>query len=122
MLPTLADLAGVRGIPRNVDGVSIAPTLFGKQQDPDRPLYWESYGDRGGFQQAVRMGRWKGVRQGLDAALELYDLSADPAERKDVAASHGAVVGKMKDFLSDCRTESPEYPSRSRPSGRRPVA
>ena len=114
VLPTLADLAGVRGIPRNVDGVSIAPTLFGKQQDPERPLYWESYGDRSGFQQAVRMGRWKGVRHGLDAALELYDLSADPGESKDVAASHGAVVAKMKAFLSDCRTESPEYPSRSR--------
>jgi arylsulfatase A-like enzyme len=114
VLPTLADLAGVRGIPRNVDGVSIAPTLLGKKQDAARPLYWESFGGGGsGFHQAVRMGRWKGVRHGLDAALELYDLSSDIGESKDVAASQGDVVRAMEDFLRGCRTESLEYPSRS---------
>ncbi|MFB3827357.1 MAG: arylsulfatase [Bryobacteraceae bacterium] len=118
VLPTLCDLAGVRGIPPNVDGMSIAPTLFGKTQNPDRPLYWESFG--GGFNQAVRMGRWKGVRHGLEAPLELYDLSTDPGEKKDVAAEHQDVVKRMRAYLANCRTESPDYPSTRRRN--RPVA
>jgi arylsulfatase A-like enzyme len=112
VLPTLADLAGVRGIPANVDGMSIAPTLFGKPQRPDRPLYWESF--TGGFHQAVRMGRWKGVRHGLTAPLELYDLSTDVGESRDVASAHQDIVKKMQEFLADCRVDSPDYPAASR--------
>jgi arylsulfatase A-like enzyme len=111
VLPTLADLAGVRGIPRNVDGTSVAPTLLGKTQSAERPLYWESFGDGGGFHQAVRIGRWKGVRHGIDAPLELYDLASDIGENKDVAASQPAVVRAMQEYLRNCRTESREYPS-----------
>jgi arylsulfatase A-like enzyme len=111
VLPTLADLAGVRGIPRNVDGISIVPTLLGKTQPAERPLYWESFGDGGGFHQAVRKGKWKAVRHGLDTPLELYDLESDIAESKNVAASHPSVVRAIEDFLRECRTESPDYPS-----------
>jgi arylsulfatase A-like enzyme len=112
VLPTLGELAGTRGAPRNIDGVSVAPTLMGKQQDAERPLYWESYGGGAPFHQAVRMGRWKGVRHGVETRLELYDLSSDPGERTDVAGTNPEVVGKMESFLRRCRTESPEYPSR----------
>jgi arylsulfatase A-like enzyme len=114
VLPTLGDLAGIRGIPRNVDGISVAPTLFGNRQDPARPLYWESYGGEGsggGFHQALRMGKWKAVRHGIDAPLELYNLEADIGESKDVAAANPQVVKSIADYLQDCRTESPEYPS-----------
>ncbi len=114
VLPTLAELAGLRGIPRNVDGVSVAPTLLGDKQNPERPLYWETF-EQGGFQQAVRMGRWKGVRHGLTAPIELYDLAKDIGETTDVAAAHKEIVTKMEEFLKNCRTDSPEYPVRSRP-------
>lgn len=110
VLPTLADLAGARGIPRNVDGISVGPTLLGKAQNHDRPLYWESH-DGGGFQQAVRMGRWKGLRNGLNARLELYDLSADAGEANDVASANPDVVRRMSEYLAGCRTESEEYPT-----------
>jgi arylsulfatase A-like enzyme len=118
VLPTLADLAGVRGIPRNVDGVSVAPTLLSNKQDASRPLYWESFGEGGGFHQALRTGKWKGVRHGIDARLELYDLSSDIGESKDVAADNLEVVRSMETYLRDCRTESPEYPSQT-PARRR---
>ncbi len=109
ILPTLADLAGARGIPRNVDGVSVAPALLGKPRNPDRPLYWESFEGRG-FNQAVRMGKWKAVRRGIDAPLELYDLSSDPGEARNVAGAHAEVVKRMTGFLANCRTAAVEYP------------
>ncbi|MCC6586172.1 MAG: arylsulfatase [Bryobacterales bacterium] len=110
VLPTLADLAGARAIPRNVDGRSVAPTLLGKKQNPDRPLYWESHD--GGFWQAVRMDQWKGLRRGLNARLELYNLAADPGEKQDVAAAHPEAVRKIEAYLAGCRTDSEEYPVR----------
>lgn len=116
VLPTIADLADARGIPANVDGISIAPTLLGKTQNPDRPLYWEQYSGPG-FQQAVRMGRWKGVRQGLSAPLALYDLAADIGESKDVADANPQVVRRMEEYLATCRTDSPEYPVELPPRG-----
>ncbi|MCU0227574.1 MAG: arylsulfatase [Bryobacterales bacterium] len=110
VLPTLADLAEVRGIPPNVDGISIAPTLLGTaSQDADRPLYWEQFNGRG-IQQSVRMGRWKGIRNGLDGKLALYDLQQDPGEQTDIAARMPEVVARMTEYLAVCRTESTDYP------------
>jgi arylsulfatase A len=109
VLPTLADLAQVRGLPTNIDGISIAPTLLGKQQDKTRPLYWEQ-ASRTDFQQAVRMGKWKGIRRNLGKTLELYDLENDIGETRNVASANPAVVRQMMDYLADCRVDSPEYP------------
>ncbi len=110
VLPTLADLAEIRGIPPNVDGTSIVPTLFGKaRQNHERPLYWEQF-NGGGFQQSVRMGRWKGIRFGLEGSLAVYDLQSDPGEQTDVAARNPEVVRKMMEYLALCRTESEDYP------------
>ena len=109
VLPTLATLAECRGLPPDIDGRSIAPTLLGERQPEDRPLYWEQYGTRR-FQQAVRMGRWKGVRHGLGQPLELYDLSTDPGESANIAASHPDVIAKIERYLAGCRSDSPDYP------------
>ena len=77
-LPTAAELSGVPS-PKGLDGHSIVPTLLGKgQQVVHASLYFEIYEPY--FQQAVRMGDWKGYRLGTKAPLELYDLKADPHE------------------------------------------
>ena len=109
VLPTMADLAGARGIPSNVDGISIAPALLGKEQNAERPLYWEQFSGPG-FEQAVRLGRWKAIRRGLQAPVALYDLEADIGEAKDVAAAHPGVVKRITEYLAVCRTDSAEYP------------
>ena len=60
-LPTAAELAGARS-PAGLDGISIAPVLLGKPQRRRPYFYWEFH--EGGFQQAVRVDDWKGVRAG----------------------------------------------------------
>jgi arylsulfatase A-like enzyme len=106
-LPTAADLSGVPG-PRGLDGHSIAPTLFGKgQQAAHESLYFEIYEPY--FQQAVRMGDWKGYRLGTKAPLELYDLKSDPIEKQNIAAAHPEIVRKIEAIMAAEHVPSPHY-------------
>lgn len=107
-LPTAADLAGAP-IPRDIDGISIAPTLRGEVQKQNHEfLYWEFH--ERGFEQAVRMGDWKAVRHGIDQPIELYNLKTDVGETHDVSAQNPEIVGKIKAYLATARTDSPDFP------------
>ena len=110
VLPTCAEIAGVEP-PRNIDGVSILPTLIGKDQPKldDRFLYWE-YGRNKQFTQAVRKGDWKALRIGLDGPVALYNLKTDVAETTDIASQNPNVVAQMKKYLTTARTESKNFP------------
>lgn len=111
LLPTLCAAAGIDA-PEDTDGISLLPTLTGRgDQRPHRFLYWEfpSYGG----QQAVRAGNWKAVRQNMakgPAATELYDLAADPAESKDVAADNPKVVKRLEALMQEEHVRSELFP------------
>jgi arylsulfatase A-like enzyme len=108
VLPTAADLAGVRP-PASLDGISVLPTLLGKPQNlNERFLYWERPPMK--FQQAVRFGSWKALRPGPGQPLALFDVVADPAENHDVAASHPDFVARVETYLKTARTESAHWP------------
>lgn len=97
MWATFAELAGGRA-PETSDGVSILPTLLRRgTQAQHEALYWEFHSR--GTSQAVRMGRWKGVRANIAkdpaAPIELYDLDLDPDEETDVSAQHPEVVQRI---------------------------
>jgi len=106
-LPTAAELSGAPA-PKGLDGHSIVPTLLGKAQ-PTRheSLYFEIYEPY--FQQAVRMGDWKGYRLGTKAPLELYDLKADPVEKQNIAAAHPDIVRKIEAIMKAEHSPSPYY-------------
>jgi arylsulfatase A-like enzyme len=108
MWATFADLVGAPP-PEGTDGISILPTLVGRSgQREHRSLYWEFHAR--GASQAVRMGRWKGIRNAIvkrpDAPVELYDLDADPRETTDVSASNPGVVRQIEDLMRTSRTRS----------------
>jgi arylsulfatase A len=107
ILPTLAELAGARA-PDGLDGMSMVRALRGAPQPTHDFFYWEFH--ERGFQQAVRMGRWKAVRLGTGKPLELYDLGADPREEHDVAAANAEVVERIESYLRTARTPSELWP------------
>ncbi len=67
-------------------------------------LYWEFH--EKGTKQAVRMGKWKGIRFGTSEPLELYDLSEDIHEDHNLASSHPKIVAKIEHYLLNARSES----------------
>jgi len=108
LMPTLAELAGIRP-PSSIDGISVLPTLLGKtQRTDDRFLYWEFLTNN--FQQAVRWRNYKALRQAPDKPLELYDLSKDIAEEHNIAAENPDIIARFEAYLKTARTYSPNWP------------
>jgi len=95
VMPTLAELAGdSKDVPADTDGISIVPTLLGKEgQKKHDYLFWRG---------AIRRGNWKGV--GNPGKLALYDLSNDIGEKKDLAAEHPEVVKELTALMEKAWT------------------
>ena len=66
-------------------------------------LFWEFY--EGGGKKAVLKGKWKGIRlntfRNPDGPIELYDITADISEQKNVASEHPDVVADMARIMKE---------------------
>jgi hypothetical protein len=62
---------------------------------PHERLFWRT---DGGQARAVREGRWKLVRL-KDKPVELFDLSVDIGESRDLAAAEPEVVKRLSDAI-----------------------
>jgi arylsulfatase A-like enzyme len=96
VMPTLLDLCGVASPGRSFHGESLAPLLRGEAAGPawtdrvvvtdtqrvPRPIKWRS--------SCVMKGDWR-----LIDGAALYDLSADPGQRWDVASEQPDVVAEL---------------------------
>lgn len=94
VLPTLIDLAGLQepgGV--TLDGRSLVP-LLREQSWPDRTLFVHSQRiqhPQKWRKSAVMTERWRLVN-----GEELYEIPADPAQERDVAARHPGVVAQLR--------------------------
>jgi arylsulfatase A-like enzyme len=77
---------------RRLDGVNLLPFLKGEAQGaPHANLFWRT---GGGTNYAIRSGDWKLVRNGKQPD-ELYDLSQDIAEAKDLASAKPEIAARL---------------------------
>jgi arylsulfatase A-like enzyme len=96
LLPTLIELCGLE-TPKGAtfDGVSIAPLLTGKVATlADRSVviqYSQTTTPPKKWQSAVLRDKWRLVQ-----GKELYDVRADPGQRKNVASKHPDIVENLK--------------------------
>ena len=117
-LPTLLAMTGLeKKTPDDIDGISIAATLSAHRQ-ARRPFLYREFSGYGG-QQAVWMGKWKGIRQNMlrknnadPLKIELYNLQADIGESKDVAAENLQVVARIRTLMNQQHTPSELFPIR----------
>ena len=108
LYPTFAEVAGIP-VEKEVDGISMLPTLMGEEgQQEHEYLYWEFH-ERGG-RVAVRKGDWKAVRYDVlenpDGPLELYNLAEDIGEENNIAGEHPEIVAEMNTIMKNARTPS----------------
>ena len=112
-LATAAELGGAQ-TPTGLDGISLVPTLLGREgeQRSHEFIYWEYHGGGANDSQAGLMGeRWKAIRTGgRNAPLALYDLKDDIAEANNVAQQHPEIVTKLNACLAGARVDSPDWP------------
>jgi len=110
--PTFAEILK-QPVPAALDGISILPTLESKgQQKQHSFLYWEFHEEGG--RQAVRLDSWKAVRQDVkkdkNGPVELYNLSADPKETKNIASDYPAIVKRITEIMKREHTASEKFP------------
>ncbi len=103
LLPTFAELSGAKTPQdRGIDGRSIVSLIEDK---PDAKTPHDAYFYR---TEAVRSGKWKLKGD------QLYDLSADISESKNVAVANPDVALRLSQLLVDHRAE---LKANARPSG-----
>ncbi len=108
-LPTAAELAGTP-LPTTckTDGLSLVSFLKGGPAPQRDHFYWELH--EGTSLQAVRFGDWKAVRNGPEAAIEIFDLKADAGEAHDLAATRPDLVAKAAALMKTSRIDDPDWP------------
>jgi len=113
LFPTLLELAGIDN-PAFVDGVSLVPLLKDKSI-LERSLYWHypHYGNQGGDPSAIiRKGNWKLIHYFEDGTNELYNLSSDMRETKNLYnqfPQEGMLLkNELENWLSSTKALIPE--------------
>lgn len=97
VLPTMCEITGIE-VPTDIDGNSFLPTLLNNENQIEHDyLYWE-FPESGG-QQAVRMGKWKGIRKNIrkdSMQIQLYNLENDIQELNDISKQFPEIVNKIE--------------------------
>jgi arylsulfatase A-like enzyme len=108
---TAAAAAGAKLGDKPLDGVNLLPFVTGESKKaPHQQLFW-----RFGPQWAIRQGNYKLLKFGEDAP-QLYDLSTDVGEKKDLAKDKPEIVSQLTKTYSDWNSQLEE--PRWKPAGR----
>ena len=98
LFPTLLAAAGSKPDPIwKVDGLNVLPAWLGQGRVPDRTLFWE-WRSEGAHQVAAMRGPFKLVVVN-NGPPELFDVEADPGERRNLIAEHGDLANRLRTEL-----------------------
>ncbi|OWW23671.1 N-acetylgalactosamine 6-sulfate sulfatase (GALNS) [Zobellia sp. OII3] len=112
LLPTFLELAKTT-YPENYepDGVSIVPAIMGKPFERQKPIFWDWRfpNDRPDFwpSAGVQEGNWKLLANEELGRVELYDITSDWAEQKDMSAENPQ---KVKELMQKFKTFKKSLP------------
>ncbi|MCH2364273.1 MAG: sulfatase-like hydrolase/transferase, partial [Planctomycetes bacterium] len=123
LLPTFCEIAGVK-LPASYqpDGVSQVGTLKGKGRSlRGKPLFWKMVAPWPArkakpdhwVSYAVVHQNWKLVSSRDGDYVELYDLVADPLEKKDLKGKHPEVIKELEKMLEKWQATLPAKPTGS---------
>jgi len=111
VLPTLAELAGLRHQPRlPLDGRSLVPLIRRRGAWPDRVLVVQTHQQdepRYLDNSAVMTERWR-----LINGAELYDVQADPGQQRDVAGAHRETMEWLRDVYREWYSDAAKHAGR----------
>jgi arylsulfatase A-like enzyme len=98
LLPTLAELAEIQVVgDKKLDGVSIKPLLLGTRSDWQDRMYFSTWNGK----VSVRTQKYR-----LDHEGRLFDMQADPGQRKDVSQKHPQITARLKKAVQDWKKET----------------
>ncbi len=103
--PTLMRMAGHEP-PDTLDGTDLSPILDGHEPEAERPF---TYGGYANFS-FVRDDRWKLIARNDKSWNMLFDIAADPGERRELSERHPKVVRRMwKQLMGEIESRPPRY-------------
>jgi arylsulfatase A-like enzyme len=114
IFPTITDILGM-GVPgQKIDGVSLSPLLYGKNEINRKAIFWhfpaylegEYTGSRDGYFRtrpagAVKFGNWKLIQYFENNDYELYNLEDDAGETINLIDKNKEKAEILKNMLHD---------------------
>jgi len=123
LLPSLCQVAGVsipHEIAANLDGEDLSAAFTGGAPTRTKPVFWEYGRNNSSFTYpaqadrspniAVRDGNWKLLINADGSGAQLYDLTSDPKEEKDLAAAKPEVTKRFSEQALNWRKALPPTP------------
>ncbi len=106
-LPTLCSITGIDNLPEQIDGEDISDIWLGTSRERTKPLFWKTNSPNSS--PSARFGNWKlHLNRRNQNASELYDLSVDPSESKNVAQENPDLLARLTKELQAWVAELPK--------------
>lgn len=112
LFPTILDVVGLPLQPEShADGISLLPAIAGEAAETDsspRDLHWHYPHYHGSLWRpgaAIRRGNYKLIEFYETDTAELYDLSVDMGETKDLSKTEPERFAELRDALRQWQTE-----------------